>query len=267
MTRPLPQDRALLMKLLDDIEKTHGVLGLQTSAIRMALDQEDRMRPLDEIFFQKTGGTRLHHHGVTSPELFSAGLAGLQALCHPLPWECLGGDELAGLASGYQVFSTRVAEALADLRRHALDAQDAGDVAQAYASMLAARDAYAVSLRELAGQLSRTQAALRRLRERVLTALEAGTATQGPVPPDLRDVWHEFTDTERMVLEKIWQTRKPEGTPVADLFPQLCWEGKEKADKNLRVHLAHIKEKLGRRKLPVPWERKKGLIFWVSPGR
>jgi hypothetical protein len=85
-------------------------------------------------------------------------------------------------------------------------------------------------------------------------------------PPDLRRVWHAFTDKERELLQAMWDHRSPEGLPNADLYPLLGWETLTDPDKNLNVHLTNIRRKLQQLHVSAPFDRHSGRIYWPARG-
>jgi hypothetical protein len=86
-------------------------------------------------------------------------------------------------------------------------------------------------------------------------------------PPGFERVWHELTATQRELLTAMWDNRRKEGLPVADLYPLMAWETSNAADKCLRVHLAGITRRLRSTGMPIPWIRRDKRIFWQALAR
>lgn len=104
------------------------------------------------------------------------------------------------------------------------------------------------------------------LEKELSLAIRSGSVREGVVP-ELRDIWHHFTPTEQDLLLRIWQNRRPEGFSANDLFPMMAWERSPDPDKNLRVHLTHIKKKFAKAHWKYPLKRLSGKIFWLDTSR
>jgi hypothetical protein len=113
------------------------------------------------------------------------------------------------------------------------------------------------------GILRDTGAEARGFRRALQNRLQTiGLEQTDTAPPGFEGVWPRLTETERRLLKRMWENRRPDGLPATDLYPLMGWEGSLDPGHCLRAHLSHIYGKLRQQQVPVPFERAEGRIHW-----
>lgn len=84
------------------------------------------------------------------------------------------------------------------------------------------------------------------------------------VPPSLSDVWHDLTETHRMLLDALWRNRRTEGLKFDDFAIGLSiFKASTNPVKLVSTHLAKIRKIIaGHKKRRVPFFRKHGRFYW-----
>jgi hypothetical protein len=268
MTMVLPTDRALLVKLLADLEGFQGLLALAASVLGFALAEEAEALRTNEAVIRGTGQFRLALRGLLSPEFLSR-LDGLERLAAPylLLSERLAVEDGRSFVAELFSLSNQVRKVAATIRNHGLETKQGESRARGWERVIAARDAVAGGVQAELHLCQVLETTLLRLREEAISAIEGGDGSGGTIPPGLKEVWADLTRKERAIVTTFWQRRRTDGLPIAEVYLTLGWVRAPDADKNLRTHLSHIAAKLRQHGKAIPWARAAGKVFWDNPSR